>query len=77
MQCVIPQTPAFISVLALSQTTSYKVLTVNIPQILQNIASYWCGTSMAIVFNAIDNGQCINILRYAEMNHKYVLGVDS
>lgn len=75
--CVILQAPAFISVLALSQTTAYKVLTVNIPQNLESIANYWCSTGMAIVFNAMDNGQCINILRYAEVNHKYVLGIDS
>lgn len=77
MQCVIPQASAFISVLAVSQTTACKVLTASISQILQNLANHWSSTGMAVVFSAMDNGHCVSILKYAEMNHKYVSGVES
>lgn len=51
-------------------------MTVTTPQILPNFAGYWYNKDMAIV-NAIDNGQCINILGYAAMKHRYILGADS
>lgn len=62
---------------ALGQTTAHNVLTITTPQILPNFASYWYNKGVAIVVNATDNGQCINILGYAAMNHRYILGADS